>query len=197
MAMTLNATFSEMGGYAQTFINLRSVKLVGILGLSRSDIEDIRQDLRIHLLERLPNYDPNKSTKKGFIAMVLNNRIRTIIRLHRTSAEAMDCGTVSLDEQFSDADSQPIRLFETVDEEEVLMNFGIIRRRNIEHAEMRIDVERFLSRLPDRLRELCLMLQEKSVSQIARETGTSRQKIHAELVRMRVLAEQSGLREYI
>lgn len=195
--MTSDTIFTELDDYARTFIRIRSVKLREILALSTSDIDDLRQDLTIHLIERLPCYDPAKSTHKGFVAMVLNNRIRTIIRLHRTSAEALNLGTLSLDEEFSDNENQPISRFETIDEEDVLMSAGLIRHRMIEHIEMKADVDAFLSKLPQRLRDLCLLLQEKPIAQVARETGLSRQKIHEELVRMRLLAEQYGLREYL
>lgn len=195
--MTFDATFAEFEDYASTFIKLRAVKLKEILGLSRSDIDDLRQDLTIHLIERMPLYDPEKSTPKGFIVMVLNNRIRTIIRLYRESMEALNLTTLSLEEEFSDDDSQPIQRFETIDEEEALLSAGLIRRRMLDHIEMKADVARFLEKLPKRLRDLCLLLQEKPIAQAARETGLSRQKIHDELVRMRLLAEQSGLREYL
>lgn len=195
--MTFDATFAEFEDYARTFIKLRAVKLKEILGLSRSDIDDLRQDLTIHLIERMPLYDPEKSTPKGFIVMVLNNRIRTIIRLHRESMEALNLATLSLDEEFSDDDNQPIQRFETIDEEESLLSAGLIRRRMLDHVEMKADVARFLEKLPKRLLDLCLLLQEKPIAQAARETGLSRQKIHDELVRMRLLAEQSGLREYL
>lgn len=195
--MTLDATFAEFEDYARTFIKLRAVKLKEILGLSRSDIDDLRQDLTIHLIERMPLYDPEKSTPKGFIVMVLNNRIRTIIRLHRESMEALNLTTLSLEEEFSDDDSQPIQRFETIDAEESLLSAGLIRRRMLDHVEMKADVARFLEKLPKRLQDLCLLLQEKPIAQAARETGLSRQKIHDELVRMRLLAEQSGLREYL
>lgn len=195
--MTFDATFAEFEDYARTFIKLRAVKLKEILGLSRSDIDDLRQDLTIHLIERMPLYDPEKSTPKGFIVMVLNNRIRTIIRLHRESMEALNLATLSLDEEFSDDDNQPIQRFETIDEEESLLSAGLIRRRMLDHVEMKADVARFLEKLPKRLLDLCLLLQEKPIAQAARETGLSRQKIHDELVRMRLFAEQSGLREYL
>lgn len=195
--MTFDATFAEFEDYARTFIKLRAVNLKEILGLSRSDIDDLRQDLTIHLIERMPLYDPEKSTPKGFIVMVLNNRIRTIIRLYRESMEALNLATLSLEEEFSDDESQPIQRFETIDEEETLMNAGLIRHRTLDHVEMKADVARFLEKLPKRLRDLCLLLQEKPIAQAARETGLSRQKIHDELVRMRLIAEQSGLREYL
>jgi len=195
--MTFDATFSDFEDYARTFIKLRAVKLKEILGLSRSDIDDLRQDLTIHLIERMPLFDPKKSTPKGFIVMVLNNRIRTIIRLYRESMEALNLATLSLEEEFSDDESQPIQRFEAIDEEETLMNAGLIRRRMLDQVEMKADVDRFLERLPKRLRDLCLLLQEKPIAQVSRETGISRQKIHEELVRMRLLAEQSGLRDYL
>lgn len=195
--MTLHATQTGLDDYANTFIRLRAVKLKEMLNLSRSDIDDLRQDLTVYLIERLHLYDPKKSTRKGFVAMVLNNRIRTIIRLHRESMEALKRDTLSLEEEFSDTDNQPIQRFETIDEEAALMNAGVIRRRALEYVEMSVDVAAFLEKLPERLRDLCLLLCEKPIAQVARDTGLSRQKIHEELVRMRLLAEESGLREYL
>jgi DNA-directed RNA polymerase specialized sigma24 family protein len=53
--------------------------LVGKHGYTRSDFEDIVQDLALHVLERMGEYDPGRGAWSTFLKRVLHNKISHLI----------------------------------------------------------------------------------------------------------------------
>lgn len=47
--------------YAEACIKHKAFQLVGQAGFTADDLEDIEQDLRLHLFEQLEKYDPTGS----------------------------------------------------------------------------------------------------------------------------------------
>jgi len=195
--MTSDTTFAEIQDYAERFIRLKTVAVAKHLNLNRADVEDLRQDLLIDVLQRFPKYDPKRSTAKSFVVMVVGNGIRTIIRLRNESKEALMQSLLSLEDQMVDEDDQPVLRMETVDAEEILVNSGIITRPSIENVELQLDIRLFIDSLPDRLRGICLMLGSNSILAIAKEIGVSRNRVRSDIAEIRFLAEKCGLQAYL
>ena len=64
-------------------IRVAAQGLVGRYGYTRSDLEDIVQDLALHVLERLGEYDPGRGAWSTFLKRVVRNKIGHLIE-HRT-----------------------------------------------------------------------------------------------------------------
>lgn len=47
---------------------------------SRSDLEDLKQDLRLYLIQNESNYDPNRGSVGGYVNVLLNSYLRMQIR---------------------------------------------------------------------------------------------------------------------
>ena len=61
------------------------------------DADDIAQELRLHLFEKLKHYDPQKGTLLTWTDRVLRNRIISIWRVkNKQSRDAMDASPESL-----------------------------------------------------------------------------------------------------
>ncbi|HOM71132.1 MAG TPA: sigma factor [Armatimonadota bacterium] len=87
------ASFDE---YARKTIKLKVRPLIGILGFREIDRDDLEQELAVHLIRRLPDYDSRKGTIKTFITMVVDSKIKTIIRLRKLRDRAFDNPDCSL-----------------------------------------------------------------------------------------------------
>ena len=175
------------------FIKSKARQLMNKAGFSVSDIEDIEQDLRLDVLERLPGFDPTKSNRRTFIAMVVNCRAATILK--RRHAEKRNGGDWlrSLDVLVPGEDDDEVAFHETLE--------GDVRRPIERTAEERCDlvadVHQVVASLPDDLRPWCAILAEQNISEASREFGVPRIRIYQIKARIRAAFERAGLEGYL
>ncbi len=55
----------EFEPYAEQVIKAKAKQLVGRYGFTESDREDIEQELRLRILRRLQDYDPERGSKEA------------------------------------------------------------------------------------------------------------------------------------
>ena len=67
--------------YAVQLIRYKARQLVGRVGFTESDRDDLEQELMLDLLRRLPKYNPDRAQRNTFIARVVEHKIATIIRI--------------------------------------------------------------------------------------------------------------------
>ena len=189
--------FEGLDDYAVNLIRYKTRRLIGQAGYTRSDQEDIEQDLSLHLRQQLPKYNPRKGTLKTFINTVLDNKIRAMVAARTTSQFDFRQHDFSLDETIETETGDRVSRGEAVDSEEYLMLTGRINRKAFDTLEMRIDVQCAVSLLPADLQTLCARLQERTIVDIAREDGVSRHKIDELRRRIAFLFLEHGLDEYV
>ncbi|MBI2842678.1 MAG: hypothetical protein HYX78_04700 [Armatimonadetes bacterium] len=189
--------FEGLNDYATNLIRYKTRRLIGQAGYTRSDQEDIEQDLSLHLRQQLPKHNPRKGTLKTFINTVLDNKIRTMVSARLTSQFDFRQHDCSLDETIETETGDRVSRGEAIDAEGYLMATGRISRRAFDILEMRIDVQCAVSLLPADLQNLCVRLQERTIVDIAREDGVSRHKIDELRRRIAFLFLEHGLDEYV
>ena len=69
--------------FEEWFIARKARQLAGKAGFTPSDVEDIEQDIRMDVLKRLPRFDPAKSNRHTFIALVVRRRVASILEARR------------------------------------------------------------------------------------------------------------------
>jgi RNA polymerase sigma-70 factor (ECF subfamily) len=185
--------FEGLDDYAVNLIRYKTRRLIGQAGYTRSDTEDIEQDLSLHLRQQLPKYNPRKGTLKTFINTVLDNKIRTMVAARTTSQFDFRQHDFSLDETIETETGDRVSRGEAIDSEEYLMVTGRLNRKAFDGVEMRIDVQCAVSLLPADLQTLCARLQERTIVDIAREDGVSRHKIDELRRRIAFLFLEHGL----
>lgn len=195
--MHLTNPFEGLDDYAVNLIRYKTRRLIGQAGYTRSDREDIEQDLSLHLRLRLPKHNPRKGTLKTFINTVLDNKIRTMVSARTTSQFDFRQHDYSLDETIRTEIGETVSRSEAIDGEEYLMATGRVNRRTLDALELRIDVQCAVSMLPADLQNLCARLQEQTIVDIAREDGVSRHKIDELRRRIALLFLEHGLDEYV
>ncbi len=189
--------FEGLDSYSVNLIHYKSRRLIGYLGMTESDREDIEQDLAIHLRQNLSKHDPARGSVKTFINCVLDNRIRAIIKSR--SSSVFDCRThaYSLDTVVQDEDADAMTRGDMLDADEYQMALGNAGRPTIETIELRIDVERAVASLPPDMREVCMLLSRTTVAAAARELGISRAKLYDIMRRLRDMLRDHGIDLYL
>ena len=181
--------------YAIYLISYKIGRIIGILGFTFDDKEDLEQDLILHLLESWPQFDSQRGAVKTFINCVLDNRIRQIIESKKTQKSGFGKWTISLDERIEGEDGGIVTRIDAIDREEYMLRIGKIRRPVMDECELRMDVERVLSRLSPELRDLCERLMTQNVTEISEETGIPRHRFYPSIRKLRCIFEEAGLKD--
>lgn len=189
--------FDDLDSYSINLIHYKSKRLIGYLGMTESDREDIEQDLAIHLRQNLPKHDPSRGTVKTFINCVLDNRIRAIIKSRCSSVYDCRMHAYSLDAAVEDMDFDSLTRGDMLDADEYLMMTGNATRPMFEIIELQLDVRRVVSLLPEDMQKVCGLLSRTTVAAAARELGISRSKLYEILRRLRDILQEHGIGEYL
>ena len=143
------------------------------------DWDDLRQEMFLDLLQRLPRFRPERGDWHGFV--------RGIMR-HRSAALASEQQKRSL--LFSGGTGDGVR----GDDENGLDPLTDLPGENSSaERELRLDVQRVLQRLPEHLRAVALLLRDMSVAEICERTGKSRSGINHFIRQIRAAFEEAGL----
>lgn len=146
---------------------IRASRLVGSHGFSRDDWDDLRQDLLLDYLERLPQFDRGRGDLRGFMFGVVRHRAAQLVaRRHRQVQLAPDGCTES---------------------------GGLRHRLAAVDCDLRLDVEAAVSRLPEHLRELAQLLSERTPREVSRATGKSRSRVYQMIGEIRAAFIEAGI----
>lgn len=191
--MPENPTKPELDRFAWGIIHLKVDQLIGRVGFTEQDREDLLQELAFHLFQRLPAFDPSQGHQNVFVATVIERFVANIIRDRMVQIRNRR-KTFSLDElQERGANGATRERSEPLDERPYTEARGIRPPSAEKRAELQLDVQAVLRRLPLRLRDLAVRLQTQSVTEIARELRVSRSTIARRVARLRVWFEGAGL----
>jgi RNA polymerase sigma factor (sigma-70 family) len=168
------------------FTRIKSRQLAGKYGFARHDAQDIQQDLLLDYLKRAPCYNAHRCNPRTFARLVVRNRVSTLIE--ERSAACRDYRQVSVDRT---RDSQGPNSLE---------NYAAGSRVAGRHAgfearlNLRIDVERALTRLPRPLEGLCRLFMTCETSfEVAARAGISRATLYRQLGKVRAAFTQAGI----
>ena len=186
-----------LNAYAMGLIKWKAENLVGRAGLTVSDQDDVEQELVMDLLKRLPRFDPRRGGINTFVSRVVKHRVATIIGDQMIAMRDYRKRGPSLNETVENGDEEPMEHVDSIDQEEYMHRMGRVARPLEEAQELAIDVGRLISELPPDLAEICLHLQTKGITDVARDLGVTRSTVRAAIARMRPLFEQAGLEEYL
>lgn len=178
-------------------IEVMTRHLVGRYGLSYDDVEDIRQDLLLDLLKRLPHYNSQLSQRKTFIHRLIEHELADLLSARQAGCRDHRLRTDSLDDPVCEEDGIMLLLMDTLDERHVLRMQGRTRRSPEEVTELRVDLERLLATLTPEQRQICAQLIDHTVTEVARMLAVPRTSIQDIVQKLRVLFNAAGLRDYL
>jgi RNA polymerase sigma-70 factor (ECF subfamily) len=165
-------------------------KTARTLRLPAAEIDDLRQELLMEVLVRSARFDARRAAWITFVDLVvrheahaLASRLRQACRLHNRSIE----DPVPLSE------GRKARLAEVMPDTEGIAALWSPPFDPFAAAELRIDIERFVADLPDRLRRLCRLLQTEDIADALRLSGLSTAQFYRELRELRMRLRALGL----
>jgi len=171
----------------EEWFNARKARqLAGRAGFTQSDVEDIAQDIRLDVLRRLRRFDPTKSNRHTFVAMIVRRCTASI--LERQCAEKRNRGRrpQSLDATISDAEGREIQFHQ-------LLGPG----SEDDRTDLIVDVRGVVDSLPEELRTWCPVFAEMSVREAARKHSVPRSRLQRIKIQIRTAFEQAGLADYL
>ena len=198
--MGFDKRYKGIDEYAVRIIKFKARQLVGRVGFTESDREDLEQEMMLDLLQRLSKYDPERAQRNTFISRVVDHKIATIIEARKAGLRDYRLCRCSLNDQFESGEYEDtfcIERMETIDQEDYLRRTGRISRSPSELRDLSIDIRQAIEKLPPELRELCRRLDTDTVTEISRDTGIPRGTIYESIKKLRAIFEDAGLRDYL
>jgi RNA polymerase sigma-70 factor (ECF subfamily) len=192
--MSEQKNLDVLNGYAFDTIRIKAKKLIGKAGFTWDDLDDIKQDITLDLLQRLPKHDPEKASLNTFINDVVDNKIARMIEAQNAEMRDFRIESGSLNELVEDLDGTPVELIYEIKDEDLPWNRGSCEISDFNYFELNDDIVKALLELPPQFREMCQRLMKDNIFVVAKEMGIPRASMYYHLKIIREHFEKSGLK---
>ena len=184
-----------LDGFTTRLIRRKARQVVRRAGFSRSDRDDIEQELRLKLVKDLASYDPDQGHRHAFVVTVVERCVANLLRNRAAEKRGCRC-TCSLDVVIEDGEEGPTELGETIGDRQYNARRVRWPRDAHELIELTADIEKVLADLPPELRELAEALKSESISAIARRTSTPRTTLYQRVRQLRRRFVEANSRDF-
>lgn len=170
--------------YERRLIRLKAWQLVGKYGFTRSDREDIEQDLALHVIEHMGQFDPKRSSRSTFVDRIVNRRIISILR--QRFAQRRDYRRcVALDEAIVNREDAPLKPEDQ-------------RRVRVDPtSDLAIDLHDAIESLEADTQHMCRLLMHEASAETARRLGLTPAEARTRVARIRRQLTDAGLEVYL
>lgn len=176
--------------YARIVIKSKARQLCRRSGFSRSDEDDLVQELTLRLLEKEHLYDPTRgATLDTFADRVITSAVKMILRDRRRLKRAAGFTAVSLESTTVMIGGTPVYLTEAIGDAD-LERVTLSKRHG---PDPEADLAELLEGLPPDLVDVARRLLGGTVASVARDLGTSRRQVYAAMARIGQHFEDIGL----
>jgi len=184
-----------LGDYAEKLIRRKARRLVGVAGLTVSDVPDLEQDMKVDLLKRLSKYDAKRAPRNAFITRLVNNCIATIIEAR--NAKARDYHRhCSLNNKVAASQDEDVEMAELLGTQ-ADGRFHRAARSPESRVGLKLDLERAVADLPPDLQVLWQCFMTQSLTEISKDTGIPRGTLYEKRERLRRHFADRKLDEYL
>ncbi|MGV3483339.1 MAG: RNA polymerase sigma factor [Planctomycetaceae bacterium] len=182
--------------FCRAIVSRKAKQLIRRTGFSASDLEDIKQDLYLRILQSWPKYEPEHSHRNRFITAVVERYVANLLR-NRGAGKRDDRETSSLNLSLEPPSEGANELGETISERELDSRLGRKRRDHVELASLQSDVRQLLAELPEPWRAMLELRRTQTQTQISLQLGVSRATLRNWMQRIRQRFEEKGIRDYL
>lgn len=174
MTSSALAPLADITPYLLQQTALRASLLQSSFGFASDEWDDLRQDLALDCLRRLPRFDGSRGNWRGFVHGVVRNHAFVLAsrQAHRRQFQPLD----------SDNGSEPLD--------------GKVHEPCAEDfrpaLELGLDTERVLASLPEDLQRIARYLAEMPISDVRRKTGLAPSQIDQRIRRIRAAFMAAG-----
>ena len=154
-----------VGAYAGQQASCRASLLVAGGCFRSDDWEDLRQEMVLDYLQRLPKFDPSRGDWNGFVRGVMRNQASELVTHERRRGQQEVLGA-DLPDREEASDSDPLDVLDP-------RSFAC----ELDAMHLRIDVRRIIERLPPQLQSLAVMLGQLPTQQVCQRLRKSRSQV--------------------
>ena len=179
--------------FTVTFTRIKAKQLCRRTDVSRSDLEDLQQEMKLYLLEKSHLFDPKRGKVEAFVTTAVNTWVAMYLRQRERDKRRDACRSASLEGTHVMCEGDLLPLGETLLEEEGhrLLQTGFVS--DIERCELRQDIEHILPKLDPADRNMLALVAELGMRGTARALGISRRQVKNAMDRLRAQFEKAGL----
>ncbi|TVQ34158.1 MAG: hypothetical protein EA376_00640 [Phycisphaeraceae bacterium] len=160
-----------------TLIKIKAKRLCSRGDFSKSDYEDLQQDMYLHLLEKQHLYDPVRGTVKTFVNKALNIWIAMLLRHRDREKRRHNYNAISLEGTLVEHNGELDELGSMLCEEDLLRRNKISNLPAIDRVDLQDELDTALSSLKSGERTLIVLVAEHGVTGAGRRRGESRHQV--------------------
>ena len=176
--------------FEEWLIHHKARQLVGKAGITKSDLGDIKQDLRTDVINRLASFDPSKASRHTFVAMVIEHCLAGILEYRRAAIRNFRREQYSLNSKVRRRMGKPV-------ERHQLMAERRQGRSEEQLCDLVNDVQAVVAGLSKDLQAECAqLLAGKTRREAARALGMGHTTLYRRLDRIEAAFKHAGLERY-
>jgi RNA polymerase sigma factor (sigma-70 family) len=184
--------------YARTLIRVKARQLVRRPGFNRSEIGDVEQELFLHLLVQMQQFDPSRGSLNTFFARVIDSGVAMLVRERRRGKRTPETGVVvqSLEVMIDQVDGPPAPLGATLSQDDSQRRTGVDAKSDIDLFELADDVAQLIEALPAELQAVCRARIDRNRQETESTLGLSRRDYDAAIEQIREHFARGGFGEF-
>lgn len=180
-------------GYAKNLIAFKAWQLSKRRDFSRSDREDLQQELWQAVVSQADRFDPSRASIDTFIDRVVNTAVAMVVRDRERQIRADGFQAMSLDAAARDGDRSRQSLASQITEDDQARRLGRERHDEVAERERGDAVSAALAKMPPEISDVCRRVMGGSISTAAAELKTTRRQIRNSLAIAKSYVEAAGL----
>jgi DNA-directed RNA polymerase specialized sigma24 family protein len=157
--------------------------------LSGMELEDLEQELMLHVHRRLGSYDSERADLWTYADRILSNFVSNLAKAAVAKSRGGSAAMVSLDDTKVQLNSDSLAAAD--------FDRSSADLRWCERIHRRQDLERVLHALPQHLQDSCHRLATSSVTEAARRSGLARGSIYSRIATLKRVFAAAGLDAYL
>jgi len=179
--------------YTATLIRIKARQLCRRTDFSKSDFDDLRQEMLIYLLEKAHLFDPIRGNIEAFVTTVIKSWVGMELRRRDRLKRRAGHHASSLERTPIESDGDATTLGAVLRDSDLHRRTHANRADPIEQIDLGEAVARAVGNLTPNERSLLAHVAEHGVASTARERRVSRRQINNAIARMRARFEDAGL----
>ena len=179
--------------FTVTLIRIKARQLCRRSDFSRSDYDDLRQDMRLYLLEKAHLFDPVRGNIEAFVTNAVRTWVAMRLRYRKRHKRSESYKAVSLERTTVECDGDITTLGAVLLEEDGRRLTRTYPISAVEHFELREAIEHAMRGLEPDDRALLIQVAARGITSTAKSLGVSWRQVDNAMTRIRALFEKAGL----
>jgi len=179
--------------FTASLIKRKAAQLCRRTDFSRSDSEDLQQEMSLYLLEKARLFDADRGALEAFVTTAINSWVAMHLR-HRAREKRRDgFRAASLEGTIIEHDGEADTLGSVVNEADLRRRTRGSGASPLDMVDLRDEAQAVLAALDPEERMLLALVAEHGPAGAARRLNLSRRKVEGALAQMRARFEDKGL----